>query len=231
MGNLIDRTGREYGFLTAIEPTQKVLSSGRKMPAWKLRCVCGNEVVAMNVNLDKGKHTSCGCQRIASILRTKGCDGHSRTPEYRVYRQMLDRCYLITAPNYRYYGARGIEVCHRWTRGENGKTGFQCFMDDMGPRPKGLTLERNNPLLNYSPDNCEWATWEQQAKNKREHWLSPDELKKLKEQRAASHPRKITPELRDAILARLDAGEKQIPIALSLGISQTTVSCVKLGQR
>lgn len=222
----VDRTGRQYGFLTAIEPTQKTLSSGRKMPAWRLRCACGNEVVAMSVNLDKGKHTSCGCQRLAWV-KERHPDPDTRKPEYRVYRQMIDRCYLFTAPNYRWYGARGIEVASRWTNGEGGKTGFQCFMEDMGPRPDGLTLERKNPLLNYGPDNCKWATWQEQATNKREHWLSPDELAKLKERRAASHPRKITPELREAILARLDAGEKQIPIALSLGLSQTTISKIK----
>lgn len=169
MAPRIDRTGARFGFLTAIEPTYRWLSSGRRMPAWKLKCDCGKEVVAMTVNLTKGKHMSCGCQKMASMAKTRGSLGVWKMPEYRVYRQMLDRCYLITAPNYRWYGAKGVEVCHRWRHGEDGRTGFLCFYADMGQRPPGLTLDRKDPFQNYSPDNCRWATWTEQANNHRRH--------------------------------------------------------------
>lgn len=166
---LNDRTGHRFGFLTALSPTHRMLSSGREMPAWLLRCDCGKEVVAMTVNLAKGKHWSCGCQKRANQMRTRGDVGVTSMPEYSVYRQMLDRCYLITAPNYRWYGAKGVEVCHRWRHGEDGRTGFLCFLADMGPRPKGLTIDRIDPFLNYGPDNCRWTTWAIQGKNRRSH--------------------------------------------------------------
>lgn len=258
--NFIDRTGQRFGMLTAVEPTRRVLSSGRVMPAWRLRCDCGAEVIAMTVNLRKGHHSSCGClakkraeERRAQVeaLRAERasaaeakaearaavkkstpveCPWHSGMPEYRVYRQMLQRCYLKTAPNYRFYGAKGVTVCDRWRFGEDGKRGYHCFIEDMGLRPEGLTLDRIDPFKPYGPGNCRWATWQEQAANKREHYLDPAAQERLRKARGAAR-RIVTPEIKREILARLRRGERQWPIARSLGISQTTVSYVKLGQR
>ncbi len=58
------------------------------------------------------------------------------------------------------YGGKGIKVCDRWL----GKNGFVNFLDDMGKRPDGTTLDRINVKGNYEPDNCRWATiYEQRA--------------------------------------------------------------------
>jgi hypothetical protein len=167
-----DRRGDRFGSLVAFEATHRVLSSGRRMPAWKLRCDCGNTVVAMTVNLTKGKHQSCGCQK--AKLNALAKPGDTKNPEYRVYRQMLNRCSLPTAPNYRYYGGKGVDVCARWRFGAEGKTGFQTFLADMGPRPDGLTLDRIDPFGDYKPDNCRWATWATQSTNRRKSAHKPD---------------------------------------------------------
>lgn len=161
------KPGVRIGSLTAVSKTYKTLSSGRKMPGWSLKCDCGTIVVAMTVNLTKGKHRSCGCNRRDLSMESKGQVGVTSMPEYRVYRQMLDRCYLPTSPNFHWYGERGVGVCQRWREGVDGLTGFLCFMADMGPRPDGLTLDRINPFGDYGPDNCRWATWLEQAANKR----------------------------------------------------------------
>lgn len=225
------KPGVQIGALTVITKTHRTLSTGRRMPAWSLKCECGKIVVAMTVNLTKGKHQSCGCKK--AELTSSHYPGDTKKPEYRVYRQMLDRCYLDTAPNFQWYGAKGVTVCERWRRGTNELTGFQCFFADMGERPEGLTLERDDPRLPYEPNNCRWATWAEQAKNKREHYLSPFERTALRKRRAAIRQGEKSPlaKLTDrqvSIIKRLLAeGMRPSVAARKFGVSPQTINGIK----
>lgn len=82
---------------------------------------------------------------------------------YMSYAQMKSRCHSETNREYKYYGGRGIKVCDRWL----GKDGFQNFLDDMGERPEGATLDRKDVDGDYTPDNCRWASWNEQQSNRR----------------------------------------------------------------
>ena len=85
-----------------------------------------------------------------------------RTPEYKSWITMRQRCLNPNKDCYHYYGGRGITVCHRW------RNSFENFLEDMDPRPSPeLTLERNNNDGNYEPDNCKWATRKEQSQNRR----------------------------------------------------------------
>jgi hypothetical protein len=220
--------------LTVISKTVKTLSSGRRMPAWSLKCDCGRVIVAMTVNITKGKHQSCGCRRTELMRSHYPCD--TSKPEYRVYRQMLDRCYLETAPNFRWYGAQGVTVCDRWRLGSDNLTGFQCFMQDMGPRPEGLTLERDDPRLPYEPNNCRWATWAEQSVNRREHHLSPLERAALRKKRSEGRRGERAPAaiLKDAQVAaikrRIAEGARTSDLARQFNVSPQAISGIKAGR-
>jgi hypothetical protein len=88
--------------------------------------------------------------------------------EYFAYNDAIARCFRSSCPSFPDYGGRGITMCARWRLGEGGMTGFQCFMADMGARPRpDLSLDRANNDGNYDLGNCRWATMTQQRQNQR----------------------------------------------------------------
>ncbi len=90
------------------------------------------------------------------------------TFEYAILKAAIQRCENSKSCSYKNYGGRGISVCDRWKHGEDGKTGFECFIQDIGPRPNSrLSLDRIDNEGNYEPGNCRWATTKQQMNNRR----------------------------------------------------------------
>jgi len=84
-----------------------------------------------------------------------------RTPEYRAWASMRERCLRTTHKQFNHYGGRGITICERWDAFEN-------FLADMGERPSPKhTLERLNNEQGYNPENCAWKTMHDQSRNRR----------------------------------------------------------------
>lgn len=89
----------------------------------------------------------------------------THSPNYARWWNMIRRCSNPDDANYKHYGGRGIRVCDRWLIFEN-------FDSDMGSPPSPEhTIERQNGDGNYEPNNCRWATPQEQARNRRNNVL------------------------------------------------------------
>lgn len=135
---------------------------------WFCLCDCGAVKVVLGDKLKNGNTKSCGCLGKAyreNLVRV--ADEERRLYTKNSYQAMMGRCYNPKSPSFSKYGAVGLGVCDRWRFGENGKTGWLCFFEDMGPKPTGYSIDRLDNTKGYSPDNCRWATKEQQLANRR----------------------------------------------------------------
>lgn len=128
-------------------------------------CDCGNEKVVSLSHLRSGHTTSCGCynREQASVRRMKFNlpKGYSAVkdrsmPEFKIWLNMVTRCYNPGAIGWEYYGGKGIRISKEWLQ-ESGM-GFYQFFEDMGVRPPKYNIDRIDPTKDYCKENCRWVS-------------------------------------------------------------------------
>jgi hypothetical protein len=153
-----DLTGQVFGRLTARWPAARYQGSVR----WLCSCSCGGYSVVVGSNLSNGDTQSCGCairERVTQMCKERMTHGASDTGTYSSYSGAKGRCNNVKdTVHYPDYGGRGIEFKFK---------SFQEFVEHIGPRPDGMSLDRINNDGNYEVGNVRWANAETQRANQR----------------------------------------------------------------
>lgn len=149
----IDITGERYGRLTAIKRLDKKYHGTYY---WLFKCDCGNYKESPANRVRSGLVKSCGC-----LQKPHGDTGNRL---FNIWVDMRQRCKNDGKPEHDNYGNRGITVCDEW----NDYLTFKSWALDNGYTDE-LTLDRVDVNGNYEPSNCRWATYKQQANNKRDN--------------------------------------------------------------
>lgn len=155
-----------FGRLTVVSGPVR---NAKKRMEWECICTCGNMAVVDHFMLGRGHTQSCGCLQRERTGASRLRHGEARrSVEWDTWNSIKQRCKEGNKGSYKFRHYKGINVCARWL------ASFEFFLFDMGRRPSKLhSIERKDSTGDYTPDNCKWATRQEQASNKRSNVYVP----------------------------------------------------------
>lgn len=144
---------------------------------WKCKCDCGNTTFVVTNSLNTGNTKSCGCISAELTSQRMRVHGLSNTRLYQIWSSMIGRCHNPNTPSFGQYGAQGIQVCAEW------RNSVQAFCDwaMANGYQDHLTIDRYpNRNGNYEPNNCRWATYDEQAQNRSNTKLTEEDVLRIR---------------------------------------------------
>ncbi|NCB40542.1 MAG: hypothetical protein EOM80_17415 [Erysipelotrichia bacterium] len=153
-----DMTGKKFGKWIVLHRDYQAKIGTGVHTRWICQCECGQIKSVDGKTIRRGKSTQCTkCKNRKDFKITE-------EPLYKLLSGMKDRCYNESNGRFARYGGRGICVCEEWLQS------YQKFkewaMENGYIQGHRLTIERIDNDDGYNPNNCRFATYAEQSRNK-----------------------------------------------------------------